>query len=52
MYYLLGFLDLWPTAPIDETSLKSYEGVAISLITPKINLNTSSSIKVSLKVIL
>ena len=42
------FTDTWFTAPVsrDEASLKSYEGVAISLLTPKI---PQTYVKVSLK---
>ena len=47
-----SFADIWFEAEADEASLKSYDGVAISLRTPKIPLDTSSSVNVSLKVIL
>merc|ERR1712012_212398 len=48
--YLDQTKNIWFTAPVsrDETSLKSYDGVAISLRTPKIPLNTSSSVEAQL----
>ena len=52
--YLDETKNIWFTAPVsrDEASLKSYEGVAISLKTPQIFQNQSSSVKVSSEMIL
>jgi len=50
--YLDETKNIWFTLRSDEASLKSYEGVAISLKTPQIFQNHSSSVKVSSEMIL